>query len=489
METFLSSTPNLYRSSCMHNFKSSRPNMHLKSPISQRYRYKTSPMIMSSARPFYVPNRISDPNYVRILDTTLRDGEQSPGVMLTPSEKLDIARQLAKLGIDVIEAGFPASSNSDFEAVKLIAQEVGNAAPGEGGYVPVICCLARCTQKDIEKAWEAVKYAKFPRILMFIATSDIHMKYKLKMSKSEVVERARSMVRFARSLGCYDIEFAAEDASRSEKEFLYEIFGEVIKAGVTTITLTDTVGYSLPSEFGQFVADIRTNTPGIESVIIAAHCHNDLGLASANALQGCCSGARQLELTINGIGERAGNASLEEVVMAIKCKGDKLGGLTTGIDTRHILMASKMVEEYTRMQVQPHKAIVGANAFAHESGIHQDGMLKNKMTYEIMTPEDIGLHRSNELGLTLGKHSGRHALKAKLFEYGYDIDGEELHDLFWQFKSIVENKKVFTKDDLLALLSNRDIDSPTTIMKNYLGSSMLMSKPYLKIIVNRKFRT
>ncbi|KAI3798069.1 hypothetical protein L1987_33337 [Smallanthus sonchifolius] len=411
---------------------------------------------MCSARPIYVPNHIPDPNYVRIFDTTLRDGEQSAGVTLTPKEKLDIARQLAKLGVDVIEAGFPASSEAELEAIKLIAQEVGNATT-DGGHVPVICCLARCTKNDIDKAWEAVKYAKFPRILTFIATSDIHMTYKLNMSKTQVLERVRSMVRYVKSLGCDDIEFGAEDASRTEREFLYEVLGEAIKAGATTLGIPDTVGYNLPGEFGQLIADIKANTPGVENVIISAHCHNDLGLATANALHGASSGARQLEVTINGIGERAGNASFEEVVMAIKCKGDTLDGLNTGIDTRHIHMASKMVEEYTGMQVQPHKAIVGANAFAHESGIHQDGMLKNKSTYEILSPEDIGLHRSNEFGLKLGKHSGRHALRAKLSEHGYDIDGEELNDLFWQFKSIVEKKKVFTEDDLVALVSNCDI--------------------------------
>ncbi|KAM7461582.1 hypothetical protein LguiA_029703 [Lonicera macranthoides] len=354
-------------------------------------------------RPEYVPNRISDPNYVRIFDTTLRDGEQSPGATMTTKEKLDIARQLAKLGVDIIEAGFPASSEADLEAVKLIAQQVGNAVT-EDGHVPVICGLARCNKNDIDMAWEAVKHAKKPRIHTFIATSEIHMKYKLKKSKEEVVERARSMVSYARSLGCQDVEFSPEDAGRSEREFLYQILGEVIKAGATTLNIPDTVGYTMPNEFGQLIADIKSNTPGIEDVIISTHCQNDLGLSTANTLAGACAGARQVEVTINGIGERAGNASLEEVVMALKCRGDQvMGGLYTGINTQHIVMASKMVEEYSGLLVQPHKAIVGANAFAHESGIHQDGMLKHKNTYEIISPEDIGLHRSNESGIVLGK--------------------------------------------------------------------------------------
>ncbi|KAL8204668.1 hypothetical protein R6Q57_010291 [Mikania cordata] len=418
---------------------------------------------LCSRRPDYIPNHISDRNYVRIFDTTLRDGEQSPGATMTTKEKLDIARQLAKLGVDIIEAGFPASSEADLEAVKLIAQEVGNVA-GEDGHVPVICGLARCNKNDIDRAWEAVKYAKFPRVHTFIATSEIHMKYKLKMSKEQVVEKARSMVAYARSLGCDDVEFSPEDAGRSEREFLYEILGEVIKAGATTLNIPDTVGYNWPREFGHLIADIKSNTPGIENVIISTHCQNDLGLSTANTLEGAYNGARQLEVTINGIGERAGNASLEEVVMTLKCKGELLGGLYTGINTRHIVMASKMVEEYSGLQVQPHKAIVGANAFAHESGIHQDGMLKNKSTYEIMSPEDIGLFRSNESGLTLGKLSGRHALKSKLLELGYDIDGRELNDLFWRFKSVAEMKKVITDDDLIALVSD-EVFQPKVVWK------------------------
>nr|ABA26446.1 2-isopropylmalate synthase 1 [Brassica insularis] len=415
-------------------------------------------------RPEYIPNRISDPNYVRVFDTTLRDGEQSPGATLTSKEKLDIARQLAKLGVDVIEAGFPAASKDDFEAVKTIAGTVGNAVDGDG-YVPVICGLSRCNKRDIETAWEAVKYAKRPRIHTFIATSDIHLEYKLKKSKDEVIEIARNMVKFARSLGCEDVEFSPEDAGRSEREFLYQILGEVIKAGATTLNIPDTVGITLPSEFGQLIADIKANTPGIENVIISTHCQNDLGLSTANTLSGAHSGARQVEVTINGIGERAGNASLEEVVMAIKCRGDHvLGGLYTGIDTRHIVMTSKMVEDYTGMQTQPHKAIVGANAFAHESGIHQDGMLKHKGTYEIICPEEIGLERSNDAGIVLGKLSGRHALKDRLTELGYVLDDEQLSSIFWRFKSVAERKKRVTDADIIALVSD-EVFQPEALWK------------------------
>ncbi|KAL7177012.1 hypothetical protein ACSBR2_030362 [Camellia fascicularis] len=408
----------------------------------------------SVTRPNYIPNRIHDPHYVRIFDTTLRDGEQSPGATMTSKEKLDIARQLSKLGVDVIEAGFPASSKDDLQAVKVIAQEVGNAVD-ENGYVPVICGLARCNKRDIDAAWEAVKYAKRPRIHTFIATSEIHMEFKLKKTREEVVETARSMVSYARSLGCDDVEFSPEDAGRSDRKFLYQILGEVIKAGATTINVPDTVGYTVPNEFGQLIAEIKANTPGIENVIISTHCQNDLGLSTANTLAGACAGARQVEVTINGIGERAGNASLEEVVMAFKCRGEQvLGGLYTGINAKQIVMSSKMVEEYSGLHVQPHKAIVGANAFAHESGIHQDGMLKHKNTYEIISPKDIGLQRSNESGIVLGKLSGRHALKTRLSELGYDVDGKELDGLFWRFKAVAEKKKNITDDDLMDLLSD-----------------------------------
>ncbi|KAI5402066.1 2-isopropylmalate synthase 1, chloroplastic [Lathyrus oleraceus] len=404
-------------------------------------------------RPPYIPNHIPDSSYVRIFDTTLRDGEQSPGASMTSKEKLDIARQLAKLGVDIIEAGFPAASKDDFEAVKMIATEVGNAVD-ENGYVPVICGLSRCNEKDIQRAWDAVKHAKRPRVHTFIATSSIHMEYKLRMTREQVIEKARSMVAFARSLGCQDVEFSPEDAGRSDREFLYQILGEVIKAGATTLNIPDTVGITMPSEFGKLIADIKANTPGVENVIISTHCQNDLGLSTANTIEGARAGARQLEVTINGIGERAGNASLEEVVMALKCGGHIFNNLHTGINTRHIYMTSKMVEEYSGLQLQPHKALVGANAFAHESGIHQDGMLKHKGTYEIISPEDIGLERTNEAGIVLGKLSGRHAMRKRLEELGYELKDDQVESLFWRFKAVAEQKKRITDADLRALVSD-----------------------------------
>lgn len=402
----------------------------------------------------YTPNQIPIPTYVRILDTTLRDGEQSPGAAMSCKEKLDIAHLLAKLRVDVIEAGFPSASNDDFMAVKMIAQEVGNDVDNDG-HVPVIGGMCRCNEKDIAITWEAVKHAKRPRICTFLATSPIHMEYKLRKTKDQVLKIARETVKFARSLGCCDIQFGVEDATRSEKEFLYQVLGEVIKAGATTVVIPDTVGIAMPFEYGNLIADIKMNTPGIENVIIATHCHNDLGLATANTIEGARAGARQLEVTINGIGERAGNASLEEVVMALICRGnDVLGGLHTGINTRHIIKTSKMVEEYSGMLLQPHKALVGANAFLHESGIHQDGMLKHKGTYEIISPEDIGLERSIEASIVLGKLSGRQALRKRLEEHGYKLKDDELETLFWKFKALAGTKKRVTNADLKILMSN-----------------------------------
>ncbi|GJN13829.1 hypothetical protein PR202_gb00576 [Eleusine coracana subsp. coracana] len=377
-----------------------------------------------SKRPEYIPSRIDDPNYVRIFDTTLRDGEQSPGATMTSAEKLVVARQLARLGVDIIEAGFPASSPDDLDAVRSIAIEVGNTPVGEEGHIPVICGLSRCNKRDIDAAWEAVRHARRPRIHTFIATSEIHMQHKLRKTPEQVVAIAREMVAYARSLGCPDVEFSPEDAGRSNREFLYHILGEVIKAGATTLNIPDTVGYTLPYEFGGLIADIKANTPGIENAIISTHCQNDLGLSTANTLAGAHAGARQLEVTINGIGERAGNASLEEV------------------------------QEHSGLHVQPHKAIVGANAFAHESGIHQDGMLKYKGTYEIISPDDIGLTRANEFGIVLGKLSGRHAVRSKLVELGYEINDQEFEDFFKRYKEVAEKKKRVTDEDIEALLSD-----------------------------------
>ncbi|XP_078152003.1 2-isopropylmalate synthase A-like [Carex rostrata] len=413
-------------------------------------------------RPEYIPNHIPDPNYVRVFDTTLRDGEQSPGATMTSAEKLVIARQLSRLGVDIIEAGFPASSPDDLDAVRSIAIDVGNNSVGDDGHIPVICGLSRCNKRDIDAAWEAVKHAKKPRIHTFIATSEIHMQHKLRKTKEEVVAIAREMVAYARSLGCPDVEFSPEDAGRSDREFLYLILEEVIKAGATTLNIPDTVGYNLPGEFTNLIADIKKNTKGIENVIISTHCQNDLGLATANTLGGVSAGARQVEVTINGIGERAGNASLEEVVLTIKCRQNEMGGVYTGINTQQIMMSSKMVQEHSGLIVQPHKAIVGANAFAHESGIHQDGMLKYKGTYEIISPEDIGLVRSNEYGIVLGKLSGRHAVKNRLIELGYDISEKEFEDFFKRYKEVAEKKKRVTDDDIEALLSD-EIFQPKVI--------------------------
>ncbi|HEC21662.1 MAG TPA: 2-isopropylmalate synthase [Chloroflexi bacterium] len=389
-----------------------------------------------------------DKNYVRIFDTTLRDGEQSPGATMTSAEKLEVARALARLGVDVIEAGFPAASPDDFEAVRRIAQEVGNLRE-EGREPPIICGLARATRGDIEAAWNAVKSAARPRIHTFIATSEIHMKHKLRMDPEEVVERVIEMVSYARSL-CDDVEFSPEDAGRSDPEFLYVVLGEAIKAGATTLNIPDTVGYTTPDEFGALIAGIIENTPGVEDVIVSVHCHDDLGLATANTLAGIMAGARQAEVTINGIGERAGNTSLEEIVMALKTRYPVFG-LTTGIDTTQIMRVSRMVSNYTGIPVQPNKAIVGANAFAHEAGIHQDGMLKHHETYEIMRPEMVGVTRTR---LVLGKHSGRHALRARLAELGYDLSDEDLVRVFDRFKRLADKKKTITDADLEALMAD-----------------------------------
>jgi len=394
-------------------------------------------------------------NLVRIFDTTLRDGEQSPGATMTAAEKMEVARALARLGVDVIEAGFPAASPDDLEAVKRIALEVGN--PSEGSErVPAICGLARATKNDIDKCWEAVQGAAHPRIHTFIATSEIHMKYKLKMDREQVKEQTAKMVAYARSL-CEDIEFSPEDAGRSDPEFLYEVLEIAIKAGATTLNIPDTVGYTMPDEYGALITGILKNTPGIEKCVISTHCHNDLGLATANSLAGVRAGARQIETTINGIGERAGNTALEEVVMSLHTRRQVLN-LDTNIDTTQIARVSKLVSNYTGITVQPNKAIVGANAFAHEAGIHQDGMLKNPLTYEIMLPETVGVLQTK---LVLGKHSGRHALKERLSSLGYDLDDEALNKVFERFKLLADKKKTITDADIEALVSDETYQHKT----------------------------
>ncbi|MBN2193286.1 MAG: 2-isopropylmalate synthase [Polyangiaceae bacterium] len=386
--------------------------------------------------------------YVRMFDTTLRDGEQSPGATLTSEEKLEVALVLSRLGVDAIEAGFPAASDDDLFAVQTIAEKVG-VTPVEGRpnhHPPIICGLARAREADIQRAWEGVRPARFPRVHTFIATSPIHREHKLRMSREQVLAKTRDMVSFARSL-CPDIEFSPEDAGRTEPEFLYEVLAVAIECGATTLNIPDTVGYTMPHEFGALIAGIKENVPGIDRAIISTHCHNDLGLATANTLAGIVAGARQAEVTINGIGERAGNCALEELVMALQTRRVVLG-LESGIDTTQLMRSSKLVSMRTGIVVQPNKAIVGANAFAHESGIHQDGMLKHQETYEIMRPEMVGAVRTR---LVMGKHSGRHAFAVRLRELGHVLDELALEKAFNRFKTLADKKKSITDADLEAL--------------------------------------
>ncbi len=396
---------------------------------------------------------IAHGNTIVVFDTTLRDGEQSPGATLNEQEKQEIARQLARLGVDIMEAGFPAASLGDLAAVKRIAETVGRTPRvdknGNVSAPPIIAGLARANRNDIDKAWEAVSPAVRPRIHTFIATSDIHMEHKLRMSRNEVLEAVGDMVEYARSK-CENIEFSPEDAGRSDPEFLVQVLEVAIRAGATTLNIPDTVGYTTPNEFGGLINYLRENVPGGKDVIFSVHCHNDLGLATANTLSGVVNGARQIEVTLNGIGERAGNTSLEEAVMALYTR-NAVFGLETNIVTNEIHRTSDMVSRYTGMVIQPNKAIVGANAFAHEAGIHQDGMLKNKRTYEIMDASTIGLNQSR---LVLGKHSGRHALRVRLEELGYHLDAEELKEIFVRFKDMADKKKTVTDADLEALVGD-----------------------------------
>ena len=386
-------------------------------------------------------------NRIIIFDTTLRDGEQTPGVNLNLSEKLEIARQLEALGVDVIEAGFPAASPGDFEAVRAVSENVKCS----------VAALCRSVPADIHRAWEAVRGSAKPRLHIFIATSDIHMKYKLRMEPDAVFESAVSAVKLAKSL-CDDVEFSCEDASRSNPAFLYKILEAVIDAGATTVNIPDTVGYAVPDEFGALIAGIRDNVPNIGKAIISVHCHNDLGLAVANTLAALKNGARQAETTINGLGERAGNCSMEEVIMAITTRSGSFG-FTHGIDTTRIYRTSQRVAKHTGVPVPICKAIVGANAFAHESGIHQHGVLANPMTYEIMTPQSVG---KTESTMVLGKLSGRHAFSDRLESMGYQLSKEELDEAFRRFKELADRKKNISDDDLEALASQRVSNVPTT---------------------------
>lgn len=375
---------------------------------------------------------------IKIFDTTLRDGEQSPGASLEKPDKLEIAKQLKVLGVDAIEAGFPISSPGDFDAVKLIAEKVKG---------PIICGLARCMEKDIKAAGGAVKPAQHPRIHVFLATSKIHMKYKLQKAEDEILRLAVWGAKYARQF-VDDVEFSPEDASRSEKEFLYRIIEAVINAGATTINVPDTVGYAIPAEYGQLIRDIRNNVPNINKAVISVHCHNDLGLAVSNSLSAVKNGAGQVECTINGIGERAGNASLEEVVMAIKTRQDFFK-CATNINTKELCKTSHLVSKLTGVMVPLNKAIVGVNAFSHESGIHQDGVLKERGTYEIMSPQEVGFGESR---LVLGKHSGRHALNLRLIKLGYKFNDAKLNKMFEAFKVLADKKKEVFDDDLRAIV-------------------------------------
>ncbi len=383
---------------------------------------------------------------IKIFDTTLRDGEQSPGASMNVEEKLTLAKQLARLGIDIIEAGFAFSSPGDFEAIKTISNEV------EG---PIICSLARAREDDIKSAWDAVRDAPKRRIHTFHSTSDIHLKYQFRVSREEALKRSVEMVRLARSF-VDDVEFSPMDATRTDIDYLCEVVEAVIDAGASTVNIPDTVGYSIPVEFGSMIKMIHNRVKNIDKAVISVHCHNDLGLAVANSLSAVINGAGQIECTINGIGERAGNCSMEEVVMALRTRRD-IFNADTGINTEEIIRSSKLVTKITGISVQPNKAIVGANAFAHESGIHQDGLLKEKLTYEIIKPESIGLHAAK---LVLGKHSGRHAFKTRLKELGYVLTDEELNNAFERFKKLADQKKDIFDEDIEALVSEEVIKAP-----------------------------
>lgn len=378
---------------------------------------------------------------VLVFDTTLRDGEQSPGGTMNTVEKLEVARQLARMGVDIMEAGFPAASPGDLDAVRTIAKEIKGV---------VIAGLARTNPGDIDAAWEAVQHAESPRIHTFVATSPVHMEYKLRKSPGEVVEIARAAVRRCKGY-LSDIEFSAEDATRSDWDFLCRIFAAAIEEGATTLNVPDTVGYTTPAEFTRLIQYLKENTPGIENVIISVHCHNDLGMATANTLAAVEAGARQVEVTINGIGERAGNTALEEVVMALRTRRDFYGDVDTRVNAAELVPASKLITRVTDFQVQSNKAIVGANAFAHEAGIHQDGMLKNRDTYEIMTPQSVGWESTQ---LIMGKHSGRAGFRSKLQDLGYDIDADRSQVLYQRFIELTDRKKHVTDADIVAIVED-----------------------------------
>lgn len=383
---------------------------------------------------------------IKIFDTTLRDGEQSPGCTMNLKEKIVLAKQLESLNVDTMEAGFAIASEGDFESVKTIAKTIKNST---------VASLSRALEKDIDRAWEAVQYANYPRIHTFLATSDIHLEHKLRMTREEALDRAYHMVKYAKNY-CSDIEFSAEDASRTDLDFLVKIVEAVIKAGATTVNIPDTVGYTTPDEFHKIISHLKNSVNGIDKIDISVHCHNDLGLGVANSLAAIKAGATQVECTVNGIGERAGNAALEEIVMALNTRNDFFKA-STRINTKEIMRTSNLLSSITGVSVQPNKAIVGENAFAHESGIHQHGMLAERSTYEIMTPESIGLSTSK---MVLGKHSGRHAFEDRLKTLGYDLSKEDLDFAFSEFKSLVDKKKNVYDKDLEAIVTKKSISVP-----------------------------
>jgi 2-isopropylmalate synthase len=412
---------------------------------------------------------------IKIFDTTLRDGEQSPGCSMNLKEKIEIAKQLERMKIDVIEAGFAISSPGDFISVKTIAETINES---------IVASLARTTVEDIDRAWEAISKAAQPRIHTFLATSPIHMQYKLNMEPDKVFEQAVAMVKHAKGY-CSDIEFSAEDATRSDPIFLAKVFEGVIKAGATTINIPDTVGYTVPEEFYEFLMKIRSHCPALDHVNISVHCHNDLGLGVANSLAAIKAGATQIECTINGIGERAGNAAMEEIVMALKTRRDVYNA-ETAVITTEILKASKMLSRITGVKVQPNKAIVGENAFAHEAGIHQHGMLKNKETYEIMTPESVGLATNS---MVLGKHSGKHAFRNKVKELGFEMSEESLERTFARFKVIADKKKQVYDRDIEALIGKESVQVPKTYeMQGFVINSgnTITSTAVIKLLKDEK---
>jgi 2-isopropylmalate synthase len=384
--------------------------------------------------------QVVDPNRVLIFDTTLRDGEQSPGISLNTTEKLEIAQQLARLGVDIIEAGFPIASPGDFEAVEAIARQVDG---------PVICGLARANATDVERAWEAIRDAERPRLHVFISTSDIHIEHQLMSTREDVKGLTRACVAQAKGY-CDDIEFSPMDATRADAQFTAEVLQIALEEGATTINIPDTVGYAMPDEYAAFLRSLYEMVPGLHDVVLSVHCHDDLGLAVANSFAGVLAGARQIECAINGLGERAGNAALEELVMLLHTRHADLG-LTTAAVTTELARTSRLVSRLTGYAVQPNKAIIGRNAFAHESGIHQDGVLKERTTYEIMDATTVGLESNS---LVLGKHSGRHALRDALAQLGYDVDGQTLNTAFKRFKELADKKKQVTAMDLEALVTD-----------------------------------